>query len=176
MIVDPLEARRRFFARAVPAEYAAEWAATLAEVPTVEVAEQEPVVVFRLCGRTLALSARLLKAVMEPVPICVVPHRRDGVLLGLVAYGGEVLPCCSVARLLGFEDAGSTGKMMVLEERAGVRWVVPVEAVIGVPSLLREASDGSLPGWSEACVRDGDEAISLLTPDTLFARMLQAAG
>jgi chemotaxis-related protein WspD len=69
-----------------------------------------------------------------------VPHRRAGVLLGVVNVRGELLVCASLGRLLGLQAAGEpppdtsrarNGRLLVLR-REGVRIVLPVDEVSGV--------------------------------------------
>lgn len=139
-------------------------------------AKGQAVVVFRAAGMELGIRAGVVKAVLERVPVCRVP-RRNGALLGLVAYAGEVLPCCSAARLLGLAGKEEVGRVVVLEERVGARWAVMVDAVLGVPSVQAAADAGERAAWSDGfVVGEQGETIAMVRTESLFAKLLQAAG
>jgi len=68
------------------------------------------------------------------------PHRRNGVVLGLANIRGELLVCFSLQHILGLEQAEEshrekqravTGRFLVIE-RDGSRAVCPVEEVYGI--------------------------------------------
>jgi chemotaxis-related protein WspD len=88
---------------------------------------------FRLSGRRFALPTSALIAVTESLHIAPIPHRAGTALLGLVAFGGEVLPCFSLPQLLSLDGAmGAGGKTLILEEAPGRNWAVPVDEVEGM--------------------------------------------
>ena len=141
---------------------------------------------FRLGAMTLAIPSRVVKAVAERRKVCAVPYRRHTAFLGLVAYGGDILPCCSIARLLGaaeFDTAPATerdARTIILEERAGERWAFPVDAVLGIVSGTLEvatAASALSSEWTEHALRDDSGVcVELLRPDTVFARFARAVG
>ncbi len=58
------------------------------------------VVVFRVGARWLALAAKAIIEVGVSQAPCRLPHQRPGVLRGLVAMRGEIMPCCDLTPLL----------------------------------------------------------------------------
>ena len=62
------------------------------------------VLLFRLQAEWLALPAQVFQEVAERRPVHSLPHRRQGIVLGLVNVRGELLLCVSLARLLRRND------------------------------------------------------------------------
>ena len=112
----------------------------LAQPPEPETGPLISWIVFRLGGEYLALPCRRYAGISEMKSIHSIPYRRDGVLLGLVNVLGELLPCISLAVVLGIEatvsDKPSSGKknfprLMVLQDDEKT-WVFPVDEVAGI--------------------------------------------
>lgn len=61
------------------------------------------VLVFRLATEWLALPTVVCQEIVERRFIHSLPHRREGIVLGLVNVRGELIVCVSAARLLGLE-------------------------------------------------------------------------
>lgn len=129
-----------------PADYRQEWTAHLAERAAVADAGQ-PFLVFRIGDEWLALDIASMEEVGETRPIHTLPHRREGVLLGVVNVRGELLACVSVGRLLGIaKGAGvgaplpgkSAGRLLVASH-GGERFAFPVTEVRGVQHLALPA-------------------------------------
>ena len=151
-----------------------------------ETSQGKPVAAFRfrLGATTLALSLRVVKAVAEQRTVCAVPYRHNAAFLGLVTYAGDVLPCCSLAKILGIATEvtvpAQKARLIILEERPGERWAFPADAVLGVASGRLEARN--VPAevsteWAEhILVDESGAAVNLLKPETLFARFAQAVG
>jgi len=140
---------------------------------------------FRIADLPLAIASRWVKAVSPPLTVCPVPHRDNTAFLGLVAYAGEVIPCCSLARILGAADStqGKEARTIVLEQRIGERWAFPVDAVLGVSTgTLHHRTDATVehPGqlgtqWSDSIFEDDrGRKIDVLRPETLFQRLQRA--
>ena len=179
------EQRRRFFARATPEGYAEEWAKILEQPAPEKAAHEDSMLEFRIADLPLAIASRWVKAVSPPLTVCPVPHRDNTAFLGLVAYAGEVIPCCSLARILGAADSthGTETRTIVLEQRVGVRWAFPVDAVLGVSTgtLHGKSTAGSGDGgqldieWSDYLFEDErGRRIDSLRPETLFLRLQRA--
>ncbi|KAF0176990.1 MAG: hypothetical protein FD161_2711 [Limisphaerales bacterium] len=129
-----------------PAGYRHEWTEHLAE-KTAEVAAGTPLLVFRIGDEWLALNIGVMEEVGETRPIHTLPHRREGVLLGVVNVRGELLACASVGRLLGIEKGVGTGSAlpgkaagrMLVVSHGGERYAFPVTEVRGVQHLALPA-------------------------------------
>ena len=77
------------------------------------------VVIFRLGPEWLALPAGAFQEVAERRALHTLPHRRHGIVLGLVNVRGELLICVSVARLLGLEASPLKVESYKLKVRGG---------------------------------------------------------
>jgi chemotaxis-related protein WspD len=130
-----------------PEEYAAEWTAFYAR-PEQEVERGvQSIFIFRIENEWLALPASVVTEVTKPRRVHSVPHRRGGVVQGLVNVRGELLVCASLTLVLGLTQAGNAGRQrqsgsyprFLVLRRADVRAVCPVDDVHGVEKI--SASD-----------------------------------
>ncbi len=126
-----------------PAGYRREWTEHLAERLTTTAAGT-PFLVFRIGDEWLALGMGAMEEVGETRPIHTLPHRREGVLLGVVNVRGELLVCVAVGRLLGIKKGVGTGSdlpgkaagRMLVVSHGGERYALPVTEVRGVQHLV----------------------------------------
>ena len=173
--------------RPVPAEFAVDQARHFAAPRSVDERETQSVVIFRLGPEWFALPTSVIAEVAEHRVIHSVPHRRAGVVLGVVNVRGELLVCASLARLLGLQvphkpaaDAARTGdgRLLVLRH-GGVRVVLPADEVSGVqrfhaqelkpvPTTVSKAATAH----SRAVLSWADHVVGLLDEQVLF-RTLQ---
>ncbi len=124
----------------LPAEQRAEWTRHFAR----EKEDSEPglhsLFLFRVGVEWLALPTLLFREVTDLRPIHTLPHRRNGVVLGLVNVRGELTVCVSLGHLLGMEPAIASGpeksssrlKRLLVLQREGLRVVFPADEVFGV--------------------------------------------
>jgi chemotaxis signal transduction protein len=164
--------RENIFQRELTGEYREEFARMLA-------AEQKPlpkrmgsILLFRISGRRFALPTMVLVAVTEPLHIAPIPHRTGTALLGLVAFEGEVLPCCALAPLLDLQGgAEAASKTLILQETKGRNWAVPVDEVNGMRAEL-ELQPARL-GTSTAghYIDEDGTVVDLLDAEALFRLM-----
>jgi chemotaxis-related protein WspD len=95
-------------------------------------------VLFRIEAEWLALPTPAFQEVAERRRIHSLPHRRSGLVLGLVNIRGELLICVSLSRLLGLEKKKTTEAQRGLFERLlvvnweGSRLAFPVDEVYGI--------------------------------------------
>jgi len=180
-----LEGRNRFFGQPMPVGYAAEWAEILAQPVPEDTERKDSMLEFRIASLPLAIASRYVKAVTTPLIVCPVPHRDNTAFLGLVAFAGDIIPCCSLARILGAADStkGSEARTIVLEQRPGERWAFPVDAVLGVSTgTVHDRNDEHATGagqlgkdWSDCLFEDErGRMIDTLRPETLFQRLQRA--
>ena len=125
------------FDREMPPEYLRESTERIAA----EKREVEPgtssAVVFRVAQEWLALPTDGLQEVAESCTLHSIPHRRGGMVSGLVTIRGELLLSASLAELLGIEKTPETGTRpqghrILVANRQGNRLVFPVDEVHGV--------------------------------------------
>jgi chemotaxis-related protein WspD len=110
----------------LPSDYRRFWAEHLAQPSRVVCSDTQAVLVFRIGAEWLALPASRCRQVVEMRPIHTLPHRRDDTVLGLASIGGTLLPCVSLAAILGARDANAdtargvgSARLIVLSTNAG---------------------------------------------------------
>lgn len=168
-----------------PADYRQEWTAHLAERTAVADAGQ-PFLVFRIGDEWLALNISTMEEVGETRPIHTLPHRREGVLLGVINVRGELLACVSVGRLLGIAKGVGTGAAlpeksagrMLVVSHAGERFAFPVTEVRGVQHLALPAEppppaldDQVMGAAGRSRVEWRGRSVCCLDEDKLFAAL-----
>ena len=168
--------RATLFQRALPAEYRAELGAMVAEAPAAGRRATASLLLFRVGDVRLAIATRLAWAIAPVLRVARVPHRSGTVLIGLAAFRGEILPCCSLARLLDLDLAGGvSARTLILEESPGRRWAVPVDAALGVRVVeeqTREHEGTTLdPSWVSGEYADDEGHFYLLDHEILFRQI-----
>ncbi|MGA2218964.1 MAG: chemotaxis protein CheW [Terracidiphilus sp.] len=128
------------FDRPLPPGYRDELQALIADRPADPPRRTGSTLLFQLGELRLALPTRIVSAVAPILHIARIPHRSGTVLLGLAAFRGDILPCCSLARLLDVPqkpEKKQTGaaRMLILEESPGLRWACPIDGVLGIRIL-----------------------------------------
>jgi chemotaxis-related protein WspD len=153
-----------------------------AVTPTIEQGARS-VVIFRLVDEWFSLPTTRFQEVAEERTIHVVPHRKGAVVVGIVNIRGELLPCVSLARLLGVvSPAGGPqqqrppreGRLLVVhdeqgrvaflaDEIAGVRHVNPQE-LRPAPATVSTGSTSYTTGvllWNDTTVGCLDDELVL---------------
>jgi chemotaxis-related protein WspD len=130
--------------RALPPAYRQERTKHFAEKRKPAGGARISAVIFRVDREWLALPTQAFQEVAEHCPIHSIPHRRHGVLLGLVNIRGELLPCVSVGRLLGLESGASPERLRAFHNRLlvtlwdGKRLAFPADDVHGICRIQAE--------------------------------------
>jgi chemotaxis-related protein WspD len=113
-------------------------------------AETRSVVIFRVASEWLALPTAVVIEVSNLLPIHSLPHRRNGVVLGLASVRGELLVCVSLRQIVGaaplaaaaHPDHDAVYPRLLVVRREAVRVVCPVDEVHGIhrfhPRELKE--------------------------------------
>ncbi len=138
----------RLLDRDLPANYRREWTELFSRRKTIAALGKVSVVIFRIDTEWLALPIPVFQEVVERRTIHCLPHRRQGIVLGLTNIRGELLICVSVGRLLGLEREIKKEKPRTIYDRLMVvqwnssRLVFPVDEVHGIhryhPDELKE--------------------------------------
>jgi len=169
------------FDRPLPDGYRDELRAMLAEPPTAAPSRAGSILLFQLGELRLALPTRYASAVAPVLHIARIPHRSGTVLLGLAAFRGEILPCCSLSRILDLPQAieqseSATARTLILEEAAGRCWAVPIDGVLGVRVGRGEPAElpASLAQWLQGSFTDDLGIFHLLDPEILFRQITLA--
>jgi chemotaxis-related protein WspD len=124
--------------RELPAGYAAEWMGFISEKRgAAKSLLRQSAILFRLGAEWFALPTVAVDEVAELRGMHSLPHRRGGMLLGVVNVQGELTVCVSLARILGLGDAvanttageGTRLGRLVLVRSEGGRIAFPVDQV-----------------------------------------------
>jgi chemotaxis-related protein WspD len=96
--------------RQLPPQYVADWTAHFAKAGTVTERYTHSALIFRIGVDWLGLSTQVVDEVAELRTVRPLPHRRNGIVLGLVNVRGELILCVSLGKLLGLTEdkAGET--------------------------------------------------------------------
>ena len=154
-------------------EYRRAWTEHFAQKRPTTIPAVVSALVFRIASEWLALPTSALQEVAEHRPVHSLPHRRLGVVLGLVNIRGELLICASLEHLLElgrprsrYEPAGR----LVVTRWDGQQVVFPADEVLSVnrfPALETECRAAVIKG---ALMWQG-RSIGLLDPDLLYAAL-----
>jgi chemotaxis-related protein WspD len=179
--------RANLFDRPLPAGYRDEIRALIAERPPDPPRETGSMLLFQLGGLRLALPTRIASAVAPVLHIARIPHRSGTVLLGLAAFRGDILPCCSLTRILDLNHSAlaalpqtdnANARMLILQESPGRLWAVPIDAVLGVRIVATDvdstASGPLAAQWLRGTFHDDDGEFHLLDDEVLFRQITLA--
>jgi chemotaxis-related protein WspD len=125
---------------AIPSQYAEEWTDLVAREREVEKRNADSAMIFRIGTEWLALSIKMFQEVAESKTIHSLPHKRKGVVLGIVNIRGELLVCVSLAQALGLDKApeidrkgkGNIHTRLLVASNESNRLVFPVDQVGGI--------------------------------------------
>lgn len=149
------------------------------------------VLVFRVGAEWLALPTEVLKEIVSLRATHSIPHRRNGVVVGLVNIRGELLVCFSLQQILGLERVAelapdkqrvAAGRLLVIQIE-GSRAVCPVDEVLGlarfhprdqapVPATIAKAAatyTRSILSWQKKSVGLLDQQLLLHTVNRSLA-------
>jgi chemotaxis-related protein WspD len=165
----------------LPDGYLADWTAQVAAEEGIDALGTHSVLVFRIGEEWLALPTSAIKEVADPRPIHSLPHRRNGVVLGVANVRGELLVCVSLGHVLGLEQSaetqlqkhGSVHPRLLVIHRA----VFPVDEVSGthrahsreltdVPATVAKATASytkAMLSWQQKSIGLLDERLLLDT-------------
>ena len=128
----------QFLDRPVTPEYRREWTEHFAREKRIATPAKTSAVVFRIGNEWLAMPTQAFQEIAERRALHSLPHRRSGVVLGIVNVRGELLICASLDRLLGLQPDIRPKRSRVVFDRllvadwSGQRLTFPVDEVHGV--------------------------------------------
>jgi chemotaxis-related protein WspD len=125
---------------AAPASHFTDRTTQFAAPAYTEESERRSVVIFRVASEWLALPTSVVVEVASLLPIHSLPHRPNGVVLGLASVRGELLVCVSLREVVGSaaltapsrEGRGTAYQRLLVIRRESVRVVCPVDEVHGI--------------------------------------------
>jgi chemotaxis-related protein WspD len=123
-----------------PASYFADRTAHFSEAAPVPDGATESLVIFQVASEWLALPASVVVEIANPQTIHSLPHRRNGVVLGLATVRGELVVCVSLGRIVGANAIDGTmpgplptaSQRLLVLRRDGLRVVCPVDSIHGI--------------------------------------------
>ncbi|HOX57346.1 MAG TPA: chemotaxis protein CheW [Candidatus Paceibacterota bacterium] len=174
----------RLLDRPLAPEYRRAWTEHFAQQKVPPASARKSALIFRLGTEWFALHAPAIQEVAEHRPVHSLPHRRQGVVLGLANIRGELVLCVSLGRLLGLDPTlprarrHRTYERLLVTQLDGDRFVFPVDEVRGIhryqPADLTEppatlARSGL--SYTRGIVQCEGHAVGLLDPGLLFAAL-----
>ena len=162
------------------------WTQSVARAERLEERGAESLIVFRVEMEWLALPTTSFQEIASVRMIHSLPHRRNGVILGLANIRGELLVCASLHHLLGLEAAavapqhgpletrGSQARFIVIQH-GGDRAVCPVDEVAGVERIgarhfqaLPDTVARAAASYTRGLLAWRDRSLNVLDAERLF--------
>jgi chemotaxis-related protein WspD len=177
--------------RPVPADFAIDQARHFQAPKPVDEQQTQSVVVFRIGPEWFALPTPVIAEVAEHRVIHSVPHRRAGIVLGVVNVRGELLVCASLERLLGLHAAAEApgaasrkrDRRLLVLRHDGVRVVLPADEVSGIQRFhAKELKDvpttvsKAATAHSRAVLSWSGHVVGLLDEQLLFRTLQRSVG
>ena len=131
-------AAAQFLDRPLLPEYRREWSEHFALSKQIATPAKTSAVIFRISGEWLGMPTQAFQEIAERRAMHSLPHRRRGVVLGIVNVRGELLICGSLGKLLGLESTAMVKRQLAVFDRLlvaewnGQRFAFPVDEVHGV--------------------------------------------
>ncbi len=176
-----LAAGTRLLDHKLPANYRREWTELFSQKKTAVRLGTLSAVIFRIAAEWLALPTSVFQEVVEHRAIHSLPHRRQGVVMGLTNIRGELLICVSLGRLLGLpqeirkEKPQTAYDRLLVTQWNGNRFVSPVDEVYGVqryhPQDLKEVPATlarNAPNYTQGLLSWRNKTVGCLDEELLF--------
>jgi chemotaxis-related protein WspD len=164
--------------------YRRAWTEHFAQERKLPGSARQSALLFRLGSEWLALPTPAFQEVAERRPVHSLPHRRQGVVLGLVNIRGELLICVSLDHLLGLAKSPlrktphTTYDRLLVAKWDRHRFVFPADEVRGIlrfhaPELQEPPATltKSRRSYTQGVLRWQDRAVGLLDADLLFSSL-----
>lgn len=168
-------------------EYRRAWTQHFAQDKKLPGPARQSALLFRIDSEWLALPTPVFQEVAEDRPVHSLPHRRQGIVLGLVNIRGELLICVSLAPLLGLVRSPlcamphSTYDRLLVAKHDDQRFVFPADEVRGLlrfqtPELKEPPATltKSRLSYTQGVLYWQDRAVGLLDADLLFSTLTRS--
>ena len=165
-------------------EYRRAWTEHFAQEKKLAVPARTSALLFRIHAEWLALPTQAFQEVAERRPVHSLPHRRQGIVLGLVNVRGELLICVSLGHLLGLDEPPhrdtprTTYDRLLVAKWDGHRLVFPADEVRGIhrfqtPELQEPPATlaKSKLSYTQGILHWQGRAVGLLDADLLFSSL-----
>ena len=175
---------RQLLDRIPPSGYQREWTEHFARKKPATAPAKASALLFRISNEWLALPTQAFQEVAERRAIHSLPHRRQGIVLGLINVRGELVICVSLGRLLGIENVAPRETLRTIYDRLlvahwdGQRLAFPVDEVHGIYRFeLKEVKpppatvSQSNQTFSRGILRWKERAVGYLDAELLFSTL-----
>jgi chemotaxis-related protein WspD len=171
---------RSLLDRPIDAEYLAWLTETVANRAEEASPPDRVVLVFGAGGEWFAIDATAVRTVAPVGAVRRLPHRDDPAFLGLTAVRGELMPCLSLAALLGIpgDPSGAPPRTAVVLDDRDALTALLVDVARGVEGVRRSDTRSppdtiaqTLRPVSEGLHRVGDIDVTLLDRAALAERI-----
>lgn len=131
-------AAAQFLDRPLTADYRREWTDHFAREKKIATPAKTSAIIFRISGEWLGMPTQAFQEIAERRGLHSLPHRRRGIVLGIVNIRGELLLCASIGKLLGLDATTLIKRQLAVFDRLlianwnGQRFAFPVDEVHGV--------------------------------------------
>jgi len=131
-------AAAQFLDRPLTADYRREWTDHFAREKKIATPAKTSAIIFRISNEWLSMPTEAFQEIAERRGLHSLPHRRRGVVLGIVNIRGELLICASLGKLLGLDATAPIKRQLAVFDRLlvanwnGQRFAFPVDEVHGV--------------------------------------------
>ena len=131
-------AGRRLLDREPPPGYRQYWTEYFSHQRKSLPSDKATAVIFRIGPEWLSLATRVFREVAARQTIHSLPHRQNGMVLGVANVHGQLVPCVSLRRLLAIEEENGKeqsnfgGERLMVSEWQGSLLTFPVSEVHGV--------------------------------------------
>jgi len=174
----------RLLSRDLPPGYRGEWTAHFAGKKALATPGKISALLFRISDEWLALPTQAFQEVAERRLIHSLPHRRQGIVLGLANFRGELVICVSLGRTLGVEKVLSRQPLRTIYDRLlvanwdGKRLAFPVDEVHGIHRFEEQqlrlppaTLSNSRESYSRGIFQWQERAVGFLDADLLFSHL-----
>jgi chemotaxis-related protein WspD len=176
-------AGRQLLDRPLPPDYRREWTEHFARIKHAPAPARTSAVLFRIQSEWLALPTQVFQEVAERRLVHSLPHRRLGLVLGLVNIRGELVICVSLGRLLGLEATPARAHQRIHDRFLVVNWegnhlAFPVAEIHGIYRFqAQELKDPpatlarSNPSFTQGVLLWEQRTVGFLAADHLFSTL-----
>lgn len=165
-------------------EYRRAWTEHFAQKKALATPAKTSALLFRISSEWFALPTPAFQEVAERRLVHSLPHRRQGIVLGLVNVRGELLICVSLAHLLGLDQSRRhasqhpTYDRLLVTQWDGHHFVFPANEVRGVhrfqaPELTEPPATlaKSKLAYTKGILSWQGRAVGLLDAELLFSSL-----
>lgn len=178
--------------REMPLRYREHWADHFGQKKAEVALSTLSVLAFRIASESFAIPMKVLQEVSERKVVRSIPHRRQGVVIGVVNVRGQLVICVSLGNALGLTPSAVAGngadglaarQRVLIADHGGDRFGIPVDEIHGIlrihPGDLQDlpATSGHNPTRCVAGLLTWHgKSIGLLDEHRLFDLLNQSLG